>query len=164
VRRPAQGRLGLFERLGGMIGRQSEAGAAAALQADKRQLDAAREALMAALASYAPRVLSVYDTPHGFRSEPLEFLGCLYNADLRPMGLPQGDIGHYLPFRRVSFGEDAFELGPAGHLERRFGAIVSIKDYPGQTLPGMFDELYRLPFDLTVSQSFAFVERRGARG
>lgn len=160
VRRPAQGRLGLFERLGTMIGRQSEAGAAAALQADKRQLDAAREALMAALASYTPRVLSVYDTPHGFRSEPLEFLGCLYNADLRPMGLPQGDIGHYLPFRRVSFGADAFELGPAGHLERRFGAIVSIKDYPGQTLPGMFDELYRLPFDLTVSQSFAFVERR----
>ena len=160
VRRPAQGRLGLFERLGTMIGRRSEAGAAAALQADKRQLDAAREALMAALASYAPRALSVYDTPHGFRSEPLEFLGCLYNADLRPMGLPQGDIGHYLPFRRVSFGADAFELGPAGHLERRFGAIVSIKDYPGQTLPGMFDELYRLPFDLTVSQSFAFVERR----
>lgn len=160
VRRPAQGRLGLFERIGGMIGRQSKAGAAAALQADKRQLDAAREALMAALASYSPRVLSVYDTPHGFRSEPLEFLGCLYNADLRPMGLPQGDIGHYLPFRRVSFGQDAFELGPAGPLERRFGAIVSIKDYPGQTLPGTFDELYRLPFDLTVSQSFAFVERR----
>lgn len=160
VRRPAQGRLGLFERMGGLISRQSKAGAAAALQADKRQLDAAREALMAALANYAPRVLSVYDTPHGFRSEPLEFLGCLYNADLRPMGLPQGDIGHYLPFRRVSFGQDAFELGPAGPLERRFGAIVSIKDYPGQTLPGMFDELYRLPFDLTVSQSFAFVERR----
>jgi type IV secretion system protein VirB4 len=49
---------------------------------------------------------------------------------MRPMGLPQGDLGHHLPFRRVSFGEEAFELGQAGHCDRKFGAIVSIKDYP----------------------------------
>jgi type IV secretion system protein VirB4 len=40
--------------------------------------------------------------------------------------------------------------------------LVSIKDYPGQTAPGMLDQLLRLPFELTVSQSFGFVERQAA--
>jgi type IV secretion system protein VirB4 len=42
--------------------------------------------------------------------------------------------------------------------------MVSIKDYPGATFPGMFDELYRLPFELQVTQSFAMVERAAALG
>lgn len=133
-----------------------------AIRKELRQLDAAREALEAALSAYHPRALSIYATDEGLRSEMLEFVSGLYNADMRPCTLPHGDLGHHIPFRRVSFGQDAFELGAAGHIARSFGAVVSIKDYPAQTLPGMFDELYRLPFDFVMSQSFSFVERRGA--
>ncbi len=103
-------------------------------------------------------------TKTGYRSEPLEFLSWLYNADMRPVVLPHGDVGHHIPFRRVSFGQEAFELGATGNLGRKFGAVVSIKDYPAQTMPGMFDELYRMPFEMTISQSFAFVERGEALG
>lgn len=133
-----------------------------AIRKELRQLDAAREALEAALSAYRPRALSIYATDEGLRSEMLEFVSGLYNADMRPCTLPHGDLGHHIPFRRVSFGQDAFELGAAGHVARSFGAVVSIKDYPAQTLPGMFDELYRLPFDFVMSQSFSFVERSGA--
>jgi len=62
----------------------------------------------------------------------------------------------------VSFGEETFELAEAGTYPRKFGAVVSIKDYPTHTLPGMFDELYRMPFEMVVSQSFAFVEQGAA--
>jgi type IV secretion system protein VirB4 len=72
------------------------------------------------------------------------------------------DLGAYLPYRRVSFGQETVELGPAGPAPRSFLALVSIKDYPGQTAPGMLDELLRLPFELVVSQSFGFVERPAA--
>jgi type IV secretion system protein VirB4 len=72
------------------------------------------------------------------------------------------DLGDYLPYRRISFGEDAIELGRAGTSSRSYLGLVSIKDYPGQTAPGMLDELLRLPFELTVSQSFGFVERQAA--
>ena len=161
VRRPMQGRLGWADRLRMWASRWG-ADRQAAFGAEKRALDAATEALVAALGSYDPRVLSVYQSEHGYRSEPLEFLSWLYNADMRPVGLPHGDLGQHLPVRRVSFGQEAFELAPAGHLPRKFGAVISIKDYPAQTLPGMFDELYRMPFEMTVSQSFAFVERGAA--
>src|SRR3546814_9512697 len=64
----------------------------------------------------------------------------------------------------MSSAEDAFELGPTGHGTGIVLGLVSIKDYPGQTSPGMFDELLRLPFELTVSQSFGFIERQAALG
>lgn len=163
VRRPLQGRIGLAERLGTWIGRRSGQ-RAVRLAAEKHALDNAREAVMAALAPYSPHLLTVYDAPHGKRSEPLEFLSWLYNGEMKPVAKPHGDIGHHVPMRRVSFGSDTVELAPAGQQQRRFVALVSIKDYPGQTMPGMFDELYRLPFELTVTQSFAFVERRAALG
>jgi type IV secretion system protein VirB4 len=158
VRRPMRGRSGLLERFRSYASR-SVTGAAAEFAAAKRSLQAATEAMMASLAHYGPRLLSVRQSTSGPRSEPLEFLGYIYNAEMRPMGLPHGPLAAHLPFRRVSFGQDAFELASAGPYSRQFGAVISIKDYPGQTFPGMFDELYRLPFKMTVSQSFAFIER-----
>jgi type IV secretion system protein VirB4 len=162
VRRPMPGRRGVLDRVRRLAGRATAADRAAAFATEKRALDSAVEALVAALGAYSPRVLSVYTADDGVRSEPLEFLSWLYNAEMRPMVLPHGDLGQHLPFRRASFGAEAFELGPTATLPRKFGAIVSIKDYPSQTMPGMFDELYRMPFELTVAQSFAFVERGDA--
>ncbi|MEE4213256.1 MAG: VirB4 family type IV secretion/conjugal transfer ATPase, partial [Parvularcula sp.] len=163
IRRPLQGRIGIADRARSW---SAKAGArnAESLAAEKHALDRAREAMIASLGAYDARLLSIYDTPDGPRSEPLEFLSCLFNADMRPVALPHGDLGHFIPARRVSFGQDCVELGPAGELPRRFIALLSIKDYPGATFPGMFDELYRLPFELQVTQSFAMVERAQALG
>ena len=163
VRRPLPGRVGAFERLRRSFLR-TKVERAAQSAADVRALTATSEALIAALSAYAPKLLSVYRQGDGHRSEPLEFLSYLYNAEMQPVVLPHGDAGQHLPFRRVSFGQDAFELGAAGAAARKFGAMISIKDYPAETLPGMFDELMRMPFEIAVSQSFAFVERGEALG
>jgi type IV secretion system protein VirB4 len=162
IRRPLQGRVGGFDRLRGLLGRTSRNEAEAADAYELRQLDVARDALIAALGNYGPRLLGVYPTPQGPCSEPLEFLSSLYNGEMRPVLLPMQDLGAYLPYRRVSFGQETVELGQAGPSPRSFLGMVSIKDYPGQTAPGMLDELLRLPFELVVSQSFGFVERQAA--
>lgn len=161
VRRPLQGRIGRLDRLRERLGRASAAPDSGAAY-ECHQLGQARDALMAALGSYEPRLLGVYDTPHGPCSEPLEFFSMLYNGEMRPVLLPLQDLGDYLPYRRISFGQETVELGPAGATPRSFMGMVSIKDYPGQTAAGMLDELLRLPFELTVSQSFGFVERQAA--
>ncbi|MBN8809651.1 MAG: VirB4 family type IV secretion system protein [Sphingomonas sp.] len=163
VRRPLQGRIGLLDRAREWLRRQG-ADHAVSLAHEIHQLDTARDALIAQLGSYEPRLLSVYETPAGICSEPLEFLATLYNAELRPVLLPHQDIGEYLPYRRVSFGDETIELGAAGPTPRSFVGMVSIKDYSAQTAPGMFDELLRLPFELTVSHSFGFVDRQAALG
>ncbi|RYY25556.1 MAG: VirB4 family type IV secretion/conjugal transfer ATPase [Sphingomonadales bacterium] len=162
IRRPLQGRIGVFDRIREAMSRSGMVNDTDANSL--RKLDAAREALMASLGSYSPRLLGVYEKPHGLFSEPLEFHSSLYNGEMRPVLLPTQELAGYLPYRRVSFGQETVELGPAGAMQRDFIGIVSIKDYPGQTNAGMFDELMRLPFELTISQSFGFVERQAALG
>lgn len=161
IRRPLQGRIGVADRVRGLLTHAGEDRASEQTH-ELRQLEAAREALVAALGVYEPRLLSVYESDNGVCSEPLEFLSSLFNDESRPILLPFQDVGAYLPYRRVSFGQNAVELAPAGHLERSFAGLVSVKDYPGHTGPGMFDELLRLPCELVITQSFAFVDRQAA--
>ena len=161
IRRPTQGRAGIIERVAGLAGlTRGREEVAARLSAECRALEAAGEQLLSAMATYQPRLLSAYDTPSGPCSEPLEFVSMLYNAELRPVRLPEGDAGEYLPYRRVSFGRDTVEMGPSSDLPKDLAAIVSIKDYPAQTGPGMLDELLRIPAEMVVTQSFAFVDRQ----
>lgn len=155
VRRPLQGRVGILDRLRGT-------GPVATETNELRQLEAARDTLLAALGSYRPRLLGIYQAEQGPCSEVLEFLSTLLNGELRPVLLPMQDIGAYLPYRRISFGQETVELGAAGALPRSFTGIISIKDYPGQSAAGMLDELLRLPFELVVAQSFGFVDRQAA--
>jgi type IV secretion system protein VirB4 len=162
VRRPLQGRIGVLDRARALLTGPLRTESGTRTAHEVRQLDTAREALVAALTSYQPRLLGVYDSDAGPCSEPLEFLSLLLNRELRPVLLPMQDLGDYLPYRRISFGQETVELGPAGATPSDFTALVSIKDYPGQTAPGMFDELLRLPFEMTITHSFGFVERPAA--
>lgn len=161
LRRPLPGRLGLADRLRGALTRAGEPDDAV-LAREMSQLASGRDALLAALGDYGPRLLGVYETANGVCSEPLEFLGALYNGRPRPLLLPRQDLGAYLPWRRVCFGLEAVELAPAAGETRSFQALVSIKDYPAFSATGMFDDLLRLPYELTITQSFAFVDRQAS--
>jgi type IV secretion system protein VirB4 len=163
VRRPLQGKVGTVESVLRALGAGGDA--SQDMRASEiRALTAARTTLIAALAPYGPRSLRVYDTPKGPCSEPLEFLSSLLNGEVRPVLLPTADLGHYLPYRRISFGADTVEMSRSAGLDRAFGAILSVKDYPTQTAPGMLDDLLRLPYEMTISQSFGFVDRQASLG
>jgi type IV secretion system protein VirB4 len=159
--RPLRGRAGWAERLLGAAGAgradQSERGA------DLRLLSQAREQLMAALEPYSPQILAAYDTASGLASQPLEFFAALFNGTATPMLLPTGDLGHAVSRRTISFGADTIELGAVDGEPPEFAAILSAKDYPSATSAGMLDDIYRLPFAMQVTQSFAFVDRGPAQ-
>ncbi|HWA20801.1 MAG TPA: VirB4 family type IV secretion/conjugal transfer ATPase [Caulobacterales bacterium] len=158
VRRPSSIRAGL---LAGLF--ESGTVDAAGRARDRRELDAARDAMLAALQPYGVRLIDAYDTPDGPCSEPLEFLACLFNGEIDPILAPIGNgAARAIPGRRVSFGLDTLELSATENTERQFAAMVSIKEYPPHTAPGQFDALCRLPREFTLSQSFAFVDRQVA--
>jgi type IV secretion system protein VirB4 len=164
IRRPLQGRGGIAESVNRLLRRASVTSEAAALESEVRALEAARDALLASFGQYGARALGVYERNDDLFSEVLEFLSALFNGEMRPMKLPEGDLGEHIPGRRLSFGQQTFELAPAGERPRTFAAILSIKDYPGYSTPGMLDDLLRLPMELVISQSFAFVDRQAALG
>jgi type IV secretion system protein VirB4 len=161
VRRPLRGRAGVLD---GVLSPFRRQGAQADNAGAIRDLGNMTGVVLRSLLPYGARQLSVYSAPQGLCSEALEFLAFLYNGDLRPVLLPRSDIGNYLPTKRVSFGGDIIDLKGATAAERRFSAMLSIKDYPASTSPGLLDNLLRLPHEMVVSQSFAFVDRTAALG
>jgi type IV secretion system protein VirB4 len=157
VMRPTQGGAGFLERL--MKGSRNRD---ADVARDLRDLHATREAFAAALAPYGARTLGRYTAGGGAqRSEPAEFLGLILNGELRPVLAPTGDLSNAIATRRLSFGLDAMEFG-GGPDGSSFGAMVSMKDYPARTAPGLLDGVLRLPMEMVLTESFAFVDRQAA--
>jgi type IV secretion system protein VirB4 len=157
VLRPTQGSAGFIERLmKGPRARDADIGR------DLRELHATRDAFTAALSPYGVRTLSLYTAAGGAqRSELAEFLSLLLNGELKPVLAPTGDLSQAIATRRLSFGLDAMEFG-GGPDGPAFGAIVSLKDYPSRTAPGILDGVLRLPMEMVLTESFAFVDRQAA--
>ncbi len=168
IRRPARGRAGLAERATKLWSRAGKRrGGQSEVEADPkdiRALKAAATGLVASLQAYGAATLGDYQGPSGgTNNEILELLSALYNGEMRPVRRPAPgtDIGQMLPYRRASFGLDAMELRGSG--EPDFAAILSLKDYPEATSPGLLDALLRQPFEMVVSESYAPTERTTAR-
>ncbi|MGD9663697.1 MAG: VirB4 family type IV secretion/conjugal transfer ATPase [Novosphingobium sp.] len=163
VRRPARGKAGLAERMARLWQRKGTSDIAVNPK-DLRSLRAAVSSITAALGTYGAQMLGDYEGSGGAtHSELLELLSALYNGEMRPVRRPDEhtDIGQMIPYRRASFGLDAMELKGAGSTD--FAAMLSLKDYPDATSPGLLDQLLRLPMELVVTESFAPAERQTAR-
>ncbi|MCJ9670394.1 MULTISPECIES: DUF87 domain-containing protein [unclassified Neorhizobium] len=77
-------------------------------------------------------------------------------ADLIPgrKFLPIADI---LATAQVAFHGRVFECEGTEPGQYRYGTIISVKDYPSETYPGILDRL-NLPYDTIVSQSFTPID------
>ena len=162
VRRPARGKAGLAEKASKLFKRRNEEEPVD--PKDLRSLRGALQALAASLGDYGAQPLGDYVGPSGnTNNEVLELLSALYNGEMRPVRRPDfdTDVGNMLPYRRASFGLDAMELRGSGGAD--FASILSLKDYPDATSPGLLDGMLRLPYEMIVTESFAPEERQTAR-
>lgn len=161
IRRPAQGKAGLAQWLGNFaLGQRSQSDEA--MRRELQSLVEAKDALVAALAPYGARCLGVYEQDGAVYSEPLEFLSLLLNGQAVARRLPKGEFAEAVGLRRISFGLQSAELGSFGLQAREAVGVISLKDYPGATAPGMLDELLRLPFEFIATQSFSFIDKAAA--
>ncbi|MBL4793836.1 VirB4 family type IV secretion/conjugal transfer ATPase [Citromicrobium bathyomarinum] len=163
IRRPARGKAGWVEKASKALNARKK-DAVEVDPKDLRSLRAAATGLVASLQPYGAAMLGDYTGPKGYtNSEILELLSALYNGEMRPVRRPaeDRDVGHMLPYRRASFGIDAMELRGSGDPD--FASILSLKDYPDATSPGLLDSLLRLPYEMVVSESYAPAERTTAR-
>ncbi|CEG10530.1 Type IV secretion system protein virB4 [Afipia felis] len=161
VRRPLQGQAGTFDVLmTKALGRKDEAGESVAIQTALNELRDAATAVRENLAAYGARQLGVVRRDGIWFSEPLEFLVQIVNGGLpRPMHLPRMDLADALSTKRLFFGRNAIEIRGASRDDTRFGAMISIREYPAQSGPGSFDNLLRVPHEFIATQTFAIVDR-----
>ncbi|SDR63779.1 type IV secretion system protein VirB4 [Rhizobiales bacterium GAS113] len=161
VRRPLQGQAGTFDMmLTKLLGRKDAAGESVAAQTTLTELRDAATAIRESLSPYGARQLGVVSRDGIWFSEPLEFLIQLVNGSIsRPMHLPRMALADALSMKRIFFGKNAIEIRGAGPQDTRFGAMVSIREYPAQTGPGSFDNLLRVPHEFIATQTFAIIDR-----
>jgi type IV secretion system protein VirB4 len=162
TRRPLQGQVGTFEQtVEKLFGRKTDQGRSVADDTAIRELLDVTESLKEALGAYGPRVLKVERREDGnWHSKPLEFLIQILNgASPRPMLLPRMDLAEALSQKRVFFGRNAFEIQGASKAQSRFGAMLSIREYPAFTGPGFFDNLLSVPQEFIVTQTFGIIDK-----
>lgn len=161
VRRPMQGRIGVVDQLFDLF-RKEVSGLEPQREAQAELRDVC-QAITRDMAAYGARVLSVVRRQGGVFSEPAEFLAKLLNgAEAQAMPLPRMGLDSYLPVKRLFFGSNAVEFrGPIAGTSK-FGAILSIKEYPPFSGPGMLDGLLSIPHEFVLTQSFALQDRAAA--
>ena len=161
VRRSLRGSVGLADSLGRLLSSAADREAIKARRkAYLKALYETTDNVLGSLAKYGARRLTVYETNLGAHSQVLEFLSYLLNHEHRPVKLPSSPLDTYLPYKRPLFGHETLELRGASREDVLFGATLSIKEYGPGTGPGMLDALLRLPHELVITQSFAFVEKQ----
>ncbi|WP_309770785.1 type IV secretion protein [Agrobacterium larrymoorei] len=72
-------------------------------------------------------------------------------------------VADLLATSHITFRGNMFECDGPDLTRRRFGTIISVKDYPTETYPGILDRL-NLPYDTVVTQSFTPIDAISAQG
>ncbi|PRA47493.1 transporter [Ochrobactrum sp. MYb68] len=117
--------------------------------------------ITAGLKRFEPRVLSLYEQDDLIFSEPSEVLHQLVGGRSEAVPLTGGRIASAIYSDRVIVGRETIEI--RHEAASRFAGMLSFKEYPAATRPGMLDGVLTSPFELILSQSFSFVSKADAR-
>lgn len=135
--------------------------AIAEAQAEALRVMEERTALVGrVLRGFGPQLLGLREHKGRNYSEVAEFLGYLVNGSWRPIAMTAGPLYRILPVARLSFGGDKLELRHGD--ERRYGALVDIKEYADAVEPGILNSLLYEASEFIETQSFSILPRRDA--
>lgn len=116
-----------------------------------------------ALAEYSPQLLSFIKDENGScYSEVLSFLSIIINGEPNKLLYPYEDIATFIPSKRLFFGKNTIHF--QGHLQKedKFAAILSIKKYYPQQVPGLLNGLLSLPFEYVATHSYLGIDKAQA--
>lgn len=162
IRRKFQGKVGVAASLFDWLSVDSAEARTADRQA-REELQRHVANIVKALAPYGATILKCVIREGTVYSETLEFLAQLLNgAKPVEIALPRMPLDATLAMRRVSFGRRSFEITGPIPDHTRYGAVLSIREYPNYTAAGFLDGLLKVPGEFIVSQSFSILDRTPA--
>ena len=161
VRTNMRGALGLS----GIVSRAfTRSGGAEVRDQQKRETVTELEELVSnmtrELQKYGARELGITYRDGEPYSEPCEFINTILTCGVpRKMRLPRMGIRNYVGTSRLHFGKRAMQTQAASDEDNRYGAMLSIKEYPPYTGPGMLDGLLQVNHEFILTQSFTISDK-----
>ena len=118
----------------------------------------------AVLKEYGPYRLGMYEGQGGMVfSEALEFYGYLVNRLDEPVPVLTAAVYDYLAVSRHMFSNKTGDyVIRTANGANHYGAMLSIKEYPEGTFPGVLNGLKFLDFEYVVTHSFSPISRHDA--
>jgi type IV secretion system protein VirB4 len=112
------------------------------------------------LHKYGPRALGIVYRDGEPYSEPCAFFNAILTCGLsRQMRLPRMGIGGYVGSSRLHFSRRTLQAQGPTEATNRFGAMLSIKEYPPFSGPGMLDGLLQVNHEFVLTQSFTLADK-----
>ena len=112
------------------------------------------------LSKYGARVLGIKRVDGDPYSEPCEFINTILTCGVaRKMRLPRMGIRNYVGTSRLHFAKRSLQSQAAIRHDDRFGAMLSIKEYPPFTGPGILDGLLQVNHEFILTQSFTIADK-----
>ncbi|MCB1466457.1 MAG: VirB4 family type IV secretion system protein, partial [Rhizobiaceae bacterium] len=106
------------------------------------------------LQKYGARTLGIVYREGEPYSEPCTFFNTLLTCGIsRNMRLPRMGIRSYVGTSRLHFSKRTLQAQGPTEAENRFGAMLSIKEYPPFSGPGMLDGLLQMNHEFICTQS-----------
>ena len=160
IRRGFVGKVGAAEKATTFFRKRLGVDAAEIEKEARRELRDTVANFCKEMASYSAHTLGCVMRNGAVCTEIGEFLARLINGGVPlRMALPRMPLDEYLPTSRITFGKKALEFRGASLEDVRFGAMLSIREYPAYSGAGMLDGLLRVPYPLIIAQSFALEDR-----
>ena len=112
------------------------------------------------LQKYGARRLGIVYRDGQACSEPCEFFNTILSCGVaRPMRLPRMALRNYLGTSRLHFSKRTLQAQAPAEADHRFGAMLSIKEYPPFSGPGMLDGLLQVNHEFILTQSFTIADK-----
>ncbi|MFN7039189.1 MAG: hypothetical protein ACK4OM_06475 [Alphaproteobacteria bacterium] len=113
--------------------------------------------ILDSLSKYGAQKLTIVEDEEGPYSEQLEFFGKIIHLSDNRMPMPLVNLSKYLSSHKMAFGNTSFEI--KGDEEKKFGAILSVKEYHELSLKEL-DKFLQLPQEMVISQSVNFTNSK----
>jgi type IV secretion system protein VirB4 len=161
VRSSMRGALGATESFFKLVDRS--AGVEARQQRSHEQINELEEIVgnvTRELQKYGARPLGIVYRDGDPYSQPCEFLNTILTCGLtRPMRLPRMGLRNYVGTSRLHFSKRTMQAQGPTEAENRYGAMLSIKEYPPFSGPGMLDGLLQVNHEFILTQSFTIADK-----
>lgn len=126
-----------------------------------KELSSVTEKIIASLDLYGARRLGVVKRNGRYYSEICEFFGKLTSLSDTEFPISEVDLSSVLTDYDVTFGYNAMEVRMRADGRRRFGTVLTIREYRELEVEAL-DYILQVPSEFIVTQSFEFIPAKVA--
>ncbi|MER8614914.1 VirB4 family type IV secretion/conjugal transfer ATPase [Mesorhizobium sp. M1136] len=160
VRSGMRGALGIGDTVKKLLDRANREVRNQQTREDVTELEELISNITRELQKYGARALGIAYRDKEPYSEPCEFFNTILTCGVpRKMRLPRMGIRNFVGTSRLHFSKRTMQAQAAVDEDSRFGALLSVKEYPPFTGPGMLDGLLQVNHEFILTQSFTIADK-----